>query len=63
MIVAVYTSREQTEQPQVFRGVSALTAVSDLLTLEYDVDEGAHKFSAYQRFERGMWTHFEVTRV
>ena len=64
MNVNVYTGHQQTEQPLTISGVSTLTVVADLLTIECKVDPDiGHAFYAHHRFERGQWTHFEVART
>jgi hypothetical protein len=59
--VEVFTTHEQTEQPIAVRGVTALTVVAGLLTIECDVEENGHTFTAHHRLEPGRWTHFSVT--
>lgn len=59
--MSVYTSFSQTEQPVTIRDVTALTVVGDgLLTIECDVAEQGHTFSAHHRYEAGQWTHLSV---
>lgn len=59
--VSVYTTHEQSEQPAIVHHVTALVLVGGLLTIECDVVEKGHTFSAHHRFEEGQWAHFEAS--
>lgn len=56
--VYVYTTHSQAEQPQTIHHVTALSVVGDLLTVECDVDENGHTFSAHHRFKGAQWAKF-----
>lgn len=56
----VYTTQDQSEQPETIHGVTAVALTGGLLTMECDVIERGHSFSAFHRFEPGRWTRFTI---
>lgn len=59
--VSVYTTHDQTEQPQTIHHVTALSVVGDgLLTIEAEQDGGGTTFRGFHRFQPGEWAHFSM---